>query len=65
MLVLSRKRGQHLTIGDNITVAVSRITGNRVTLAVLAPKDTKVLRGELECQQGSDGKDKGGRTANQ
>jgi carbon storage regulator len=32
MLVLSRKEGEKLVIGDNITVVVSRVAGNRVTL---------------------------------
>lgn len=52
MLVLSRKVGEKLIIGDNITVVVSRIAGNRVTLAVEAPNDIRIVRGELKAQQG-------------
>ena len=48
MLVLSRKVGEKLVIGDNITVVVSRIAGNRVTLAVEAPHDVRIVRGELK-----------------
>lgn len=48
MLVLSRKIGEKLLIGDNIEVFVSKICGNRVTLAIEAPNDIKVIRGELE-----------------
>ncbi len=48
MLVLSRKIGEKLVIGDNITVVVSRVAGNRVTLGIEAPNDVRVIRGELQ-----------------
>lgn len=47
MLVLTRKRGERIKIGDHIEVVVTRIVGGEVRLAVLAPANTKVLRGEL------------------
>jgi len=47
MLVLSRKEGEKLVIGDNITLVVSRISGNRVTVGIEAPVDMKIMRGEL------------------
>jgi len=47
MLVLSRKIGEKLVIGDNITVVVSRVAGNRVTLGIEAPNDVRIIRGEL------------------
>ncbi|MEM6328917.1 MAG: carbon storage regulator [Planctomycetota bacterium] len=47
MLVLSRKTTERIQIGDDITVEVRRIAGNRVTLAVVAPRDVRILRGEL------------------
>lgn len=47
MLVLSRKLGEKLVIGDNITVVVSRVAGNRVTLGIEAPGDVRIIRGEL------------------
>ena len=47
MLVLSRKIGERLIIGDNITVVVSRVAGNRVTLGIEAPSDVRIIRGEL------------------
>lgn len=53
MLVLSRKVGEKIVIGDNITITVSRIAGNRVTLGIDAPSDVHILRGELH--RGSDG----------
>jgi carbon storage regulator CsrA len=48
MLVLSRKAGQELIIGDNIRITVNRVAGNRVTLGIHAPDDVRVMRGELE-----------------
>ena len=47
MLVLSRKNGERIHIGDNIFIEVRRVAGSRVTLAVNAPRDLRVLRGEL------------------
>ena len=47
MLVLSRKVGERIHVGDNIVLEIRRITGNRVTLALDAPRDVRILRGEL------------------
>lgn len=47
MLVLSRKMGERIHIGEEIFVEVRRVAGNRVTLAVCAPKEVRILRGEL------------------
>jgi carbon storage regulator len=48
MLVLSRKTGERIHIGENITIEVRRVAGNRVTLALDAPRNVRILRGELE-----------------
>jgi carbon storage regulator CsrA len=48
MLVLSRKVGEKLVIGDNVTVEIVRIQGNRITVGITAPSDVKILRGELQ-----------------
>jgi carbon storage regulator len=48
MLVLSRKEGEQLRIGDDIVVTVSRISGNRVAIGIEAPRSVRVVRGELE-----------------
>lgn len=56
MLVLSRKEGEKLVIGDNITVVVSRVAGNRVTLGIEAPSDVRIVRGELKTQEKDAGK---------
>lgn len=47
MLVLSRKEGERIVIGGNVVVTVSRIAGNRITLAIDAPRDVRIVRGEL------------------
>lgn len=47
MLVLSRKINQEIRIGDKITVKVVAVKGDRVRLAIWAPRDVKVLRSEL------------------
>jgi carbon storage regulator len=48
MLVLSRKEGERLVIGDNITIVVSKVSGNRVTIGIEAPSEVRVVRGELD-----------------
>jgi carbon storage regulator len=47
MLVLSRKLGQKIVIGDNITVQVVRIQGNQVRLGLDAPENVPIFRGEI------------------
>ena len=47
MLVLSRKLGESLQIGDNITVTVLAVHGRVVRLGIEAPSDVRILRGEL------------------
>jgi len=48
MLVLARKALEKILIGDNIEIEVVRVAGNRVILGITAPKDVKVIRGELK-----------------
>lgn len=47
MLVLTRRRGEGFVIGDDIHVVISRLEGDRVRVAVDAPKDKIVVRDEL------------------
>ena len=47
MLILNRKAGESLQIGEDITVTVVSLDGNRVKLAISAPKSVPVLRQEL------------------
>lgn len=56
MLVLSRKAGERIMVGENIAVVISRISGNRVTIGIEAPSGVKIVRGELgplEAETGS------------
>lgn len=47
MLVLTRKQGESIQIGDNIRIEVTRIQGNRVSIAIQAPPEVPILREEL------------------
>ena len=47
MLILQRKAGESLVIGDDITVRVISVDGTRVRLAISAPEDVPILRSEL------------------
>ncbi|SMP42453.1 carbon storage regulator, CsrA [Neorhodopirellula lusitana] len=51
MLVLSRKEGEKLVIGDNIVLTVNRIAGNRVAIGIEAPREVSIKRGELKPQE--------------
>jgi carbon storage regulator len=48
MLILSRKVGEKIAIGNEVTIVVNRIAGNRVTIGIQAPEHVRVVRGELE-----------------
>lgn len=47
MLILQRKAGESLVIGEDITVRVVSVDGTRVRLAITAPEDVSILRSEL------------------
>ena len=47
MLVLSRKRGESIAIGNGITVTVLAVQGDRVKIGVTAPAEVPVHREEL------------------
>lgn len=47
MLILSRRIGETLVIGDEITVTVLGVKGNQVRLGVNAPKNVAVHRDEI------------------
>lgn len=48
MLVLSRKVGQTIHVGDSVKLVINRISANRVTIGIEAPEGVRILRGELE-----------------
>ncbi len=47
MLVLSRKIGQQIRIGDQITLTIVKTQGKTVRIGIEAPSDVRVLRAEL------------------
>jgi carbon storage regulator len=47
MLILSRRAGESVTIGNDIKVRVVSVTGNQVRLGIEAPRDVRVLREEI------------------
>jgi len=47
MLILTRRVGETLVIGDDVTVTVLGIKGNQVRIGVNAPKDVSVHREEI------------------
>ncbi len=48
MLILQRKAGESLTIGEDIEVSVLSVEAGRVRLAIQAPKSVQILRSELK-----------------
>jgi carbon storage regulator len=47
MLALTRKVGERIVIGDNITITIVDMKGDNIRLAIDAPKEVKIYRGEL------------------
>jgi carbon storage regulator len=47
MLVLSRKPGEQIVIGNDIRVTVVEIKGGRVKIGIEAPDDVAIFRSEL------------------
>jgi len=50
MLVLGRKVGDEILIGENIRLVVVAIRGNQVRLGFDAPRDVPVRRSEIDCR---------------
>ena len=47
MLILTRRLGETLCIGDDVTLTVLGINGNQVRIGINAPKDVPVHREEI------------------
>ncbi len=47
MLVLTRKIGEQILIGDDIKVTLLRVRGNTVRIGIEAPPEVRIIRGEL------------------
>lgn len=48
MLVLTRKSNEQILIGDDVKITVLRLKGNTVRIGIEAPRERKIIRGELE-----------------
>jgi carbon storage regulator len=46
-LVLSRRIGESILIGENIRVVITAIAGNQVRIGIEAPPEVKIVRNEL------------------
>ncbi len=57
MLVLSRKVGERIWIGEDISITVVRITGGGVRLGIEAPSEMPVVREELKLKLEQDQSD--------
>jgi carbon storage regulator len=51
MLVLSRKLGEKIVIGDNIVITVVKIDRNQIRIGIEAPHDVPVYREEIAPQR--------------
>lgn len=47
MLVLTRKPGETIQIGNDIVLTILEVCGERVRVGIVAPDDVTILRGEL------------------
>jgi carbon storage regulator len=47
MLILTRRPGESIQVGDDIEISVLEIRGNQVRIGINAPADVLVLRSEL------------------
>jgi carbon storage regulator len=64
MLILTRRVGETLIVGDDVNITVLGVKGNQVRLGINAPKDVSVHREEiyLRIQQEKQGVDSGDET---
>ena len=54
MLVLTRKADEQILIGDDIKITLVRVRGNSVRIGIDAPKNIRVVRGELAARDASE-----------
>jgi len=59
MLVLTRKPGQSIMIGDGVEVQVLSVAGEKVRLGITAPRDVSIFRNEVYDRIESEGESAG------
>lgn len=47
MLILTRRTGESIVIGDDVIITIIRVVGNQVRLGIEAPKDIPIHREEI------------------
>lgn len=47
MLVISRKAGESLVIGDDITISILSVGSDKVAIGIEAPREVQIVRAEL------------------
>ncbi|MFD0590662.1 carbon storage regulator [Paenibacillus sp. GCM10027627] len=47
MLVLSRKKGESILLGDSIELSILEVSGDTIKIGISAPADIRILRQEL------------------
>jgi carbon storage regulator CsrA len=57
MLVLTRKQKESIKIGDSIVITILRVQGQSVRVGIEAPRDVRVVRGELSATKPQDNAD--------
>jgi len=50
MLVLTRKRGERIMIGDEVVITVIEVSGDQVRIGIEAPRSVTVMREELQAE---------------
>lgn len=57
MLIITRKKGESLMIGDDIEIVISKIDDGSVKIGINAPKNISILRKELYEEVGKENKE--------
>lgn len=50
-LIITRKQGESIRVNKDTLITIRRLSGNRVSLDIYAPKEVQILRTELEASQ--------------
>lgn len=56
MLVLSRKQNEEILVGENVSIRILSVSGNRVRVGIVAPNAVEIRRAELDLRGNSNDK---------